>query len=368
MSNEPKSRLPSLSAVTAGFMFACILVGAAIVFKVIDDRMLSFQEASLRTAVETRVRGVQTAFAASLYREWTNLETLGRSLAVSQPEEIQDDLSTLVGSGRVVSWAGYAGNDGKVRVASNGLLVGADVSSRPWFQRGLQGNFAGDAHEAVLLAAKLPAPESGEPLRFLDLAAPVTGVGQSVTGVLGLHLNLEWAKAYIRELSDALDVDVLIVNPEGRAVISSTNESPSNLDLPSFRRARTGATGVSLELWPDGKNYFVATLPEASYQSLPRFGWSIVARIDANAFSNAASSYSSGLFISLSLLTLLLLLLMSLFIVSFIRPFHHLAVNAKAVADGQNVYPYESRRTSELATIGSAISRLQASADRQDGG
>jgi hypothetical protein len=139
MSNEPKSRLPSLTAVTAGFMFACTLVGAAIVFKVEDDRMVGFQEASLRTAVETRARGVQTAFAASLYREWINLETLGSSLAVSQPEEVQDDLSTLVGSGRVVSWAGYAGNDGKVRVASNGLLVGADVSSRPWFQRGASG-------------------------------------------------------------------------------------------------------------------------------------------------------------------------------------------------------------------------------------
>lgn len=161
MSNEPKSRLPSLSAVTAGFMFACILVGAAIVFKVIDDRMLSFQEASLRTAVETRVRGVQIAFAASLYREWTNLETLGRSLAVSQPEEIQDDLSTLVGSGRVVSWAGYAGNDGKVRVASNGLLVGADVSSRPWFQRGFRATSPGMRTKRFFLRLNFLLPKVG---------------------------------------------------------------------------------------------------------------------------------------------------------------------------------------------------------------
>lgn len=345
-------------------MLVCLLVGAAIVFNVVNDKVRSFQELSLRTAVETRARGVQTAFAASLYREWANLEILAKSLAVTDPGNIQDDLSTLVGTGQIISWAGYAGNDGGVQVASNGLLAGADVSARPWFQQGLQGDFAGDAHEAVLLASKLPALENGEPLRFLDMAKPIASPSQTAAGVLGLHLNLEWAKTYVKELSQALNVGVFIVNPEGTAVISSEEQSLLNLDLPSLGRARTGATGVSLEVWPDGKNYFVATLPEASYRTLPKFGWSIVAKIDANAIREPASSFSSQLLFNLALLCLFLLILTSLFIVSFIRPFHHLANSAKAVADGEDVYPYESYRTSELATIGSAISRMQANMDR----
>jgi len=361
-----KSRLPSLTLITIGFMLVCLLVGAAIVFNVVNDKVRSFQELSLRTAVETRARGVQTAFAASLYREWANLEILAKSLSVTEPANIQDDLSTLVGTGQIISWAGYAGSDGRVQVASNGLLRGEDVSTRPWFQQGLQGDFAGDAHEAVLLASKLPALENGEPLRFLDMAKPIAGADQTVAGVLGLHLNLEWAKTYVKELSNALNVGVFIVNPEGTAVISSEEQSLLNMDLPSLGRARTGATGVSLEVWPDGKNYFVATLPEASYRTLPKFGWSIVARIDANAISEPASSFSSQLLFNLAMLCLFLLVLTSLFIISFIRPFHHLANSAKAVADGEDVYPYESYRTSELATIGSAISRMQANMDRPD--
>jgi hypothetical protein len=360
MSKVSASRAPSLAVVTAGFVLLGLLIGSAIVFNAIDDRMRAYQEASLRTAVETRARGLQTAFAASLHREWTNLESLSRPLAVGDPKEVQDDLSTLVGQGHIISWAGYATNDGTVQVASNGLLVGANVGSRPWFQRGLQGNFAGDAHEAVLLAAKLPQPASGEPLRFLDLATPIPGIGGSTAGVLGVHLNLEWAKAQVRALAEALDIDVFIVNPEGSAVISSVEGEYSNLDLASFRRARSGATGVGLESWPDGNSYFVATLPEATYLNLPKFGWSIVARISADAISQPAQSFSTGLMFNLAVFGALLLLLTLLFIVSFIRPFHHLALNAKAIANGEDVYPYESARTSELATIGSALATLQA--------
>jgi hypothetical protein len=345
-----------------------MLIGAVIVFNVVDGRMRDYQEASLRTAVETRARGVQTAFAASLYREWTNLEALSRPLAVENPKEVQDDLSTLVGSGHIISWAGYATSDGTVQVASNGLLVGANVGSRPWFHRGLQGSFAGDAHEAVLLAAKLPQPASGEPLHFLDLATPIPGVGGSTAGVLGIHLNLEWAKAQIRQLANVLDIDLFIVNPEGKAVISSVEGEFSNPNLASFRRARSGATGVGLEAWPDGNNYFVATLPEAAYRDLPKFGWSIVARISADSVSQPAKSLSTALVFNLAAFGSLLLLLTLLFIVSFIRPFHHLAINAKAVADGEDVYPYESARTSELATIGNALATLQSKVINADEG
>jgi hypothetical protein len=344
------------------------MIGVTIVFNVVDGRMRDYRETGLRTAVETRAQGVQTAFAASLYREWTNLEYLSGALGVGNPEDVQDDLSTLVGNGQIISWAGYATTDGTVQVASNGLLVGANVGQRPWFQRGLQGSFAGDAHEAVLLAAKLPQPASGEPLRFLDLATPITDVGGSTAGVLGIHLNLEWAKDQIRQLADALDVDLFIVNPEGKAVISSLPGEFSNLDLASFRRARSGASGVGLEVWPDANSYFVATLPEASYLNLPKFGWSIVARISADAISKPARNFTAGLMFNLAVFGVLLLLLTLLFIVAFIRPFHHLAINATAVANGEDVYPYESSRTSELATIGNALARLQSKAIDTDEG
>jgi diguanylate cyclase len=43
---------------------------------------------------------------------------------------------------------------GKVEVAANKLLEGADVSARPWFIHG-ETSYLGDVHKAVLLAKKL---------------------------------------------------------------------------------------------------------------------------------------------------------------------------------------------------------------------
>ena len=54
----------------------------------------------------------------------------------------------------------------------DGMLVGGDVSERPWFQGALKGSFLGDVHAAKLLAKLLPAPADGEPLRFIDSLHP----------------------------------------------------------------------------------------------------------------------------------------------------------------------------------------------------
>ncbi|MFX6804024.1 hypothetical protein ABTH20_21455, partial [Acinetobacter baumannii] len=69
------------------------------------------------------------------------------------------------------AWIGLANPEGIVQVATNGLLEGASVAQRPWFQEGSKGEYSADFHPAVLLAQKLP-PQSN-PWRFVDLSAPV---------------------------------------------------------------------------------------------------------------------------------------------------------------------------------------------------
>ncbi|WP_245515484.1 cache domain-containing protein [Rhizobium deserti] len=356
------STAPPLSIITLAFVLLSMSVGIALAYKVINDRIQSLQEADLRRAVETRLSGVQTALGQALYREWTGLSALVPPLSSTAPSDLQDELTVLAGRGDIISWAGYASSDGIVRSASNGLLVGASVSARPWFQRGLRGSFAGDAHEAVLLASKLPPSPNGEPVRFLDLATPIKDDMGNVAGVLGIHINLEWAALLIKQLANSLAVDVFIVNPAGEVVISSAQGSYSGLQLASFRKARAGVAGVDIETWPDGQLYYTATLPEASYRDLPKFGWSIVARIGADAAIMPARSLSAGLMFDLAVFGLLLLLLAMLFIVAFIQPFRRLAKNAEAIAEGDDVYPYESGRTSELAMIGASLARLQSRA------
>jgi hypothetical protein len=352
-----------LAAITLTFVLITALMGLFIAYQVIGDRARSFEQASLRRAVETRARGVQVALAQAMYREWSNLTAIRQQFVVMAPQEMQVLLNSLAGTTDTISWAGYASNDGKVVAASNGLLVNADVGSRPWFQRGLKGDFAGDFHEAVLLAQKLPAPVDGSPLRFLDFAMPIAGQNGSVAGVVGLHLNALWAERLVRELAATMDIDVFIVNSEGRAVVATDGGDYANLDLASFSAARSGASTTQLEIWPDGRSYFTATLPEASYRDLPKFGWNIIARISADNVLQPARAMSVDLLVRLTGFGLLLLIMTVLFIVWYIRPFGHLAKNAEALAQGEDIYPFESNRTRELSLIGAALANLQASAN-----
>lgn len=353
---------PSLAFITMAFVFTGAVIGLAMAYVLINERGRVYEAARLTSAVEVRMRGVQTAVAQSLHREWRHLLEVRRKLAVLRPQDLQTQLDTLVGGGSVVSWAGYAQSDGTVVAASGGLLVGESVEQRPWFREGLRGTFAGDAHEALLLAAKLPPQADGAPPQFLDLAAPVVDADGSAIGVLGLHLNVAWAQRLLNELAASMAVDIFVVGADGAVVASSTGEQPPTLDLPSFRMARSGLSGSGVETWPDGRTYFTTTVPELSYADLPRFGWNLVARIDGEYAALPARILSRDLMLRLVGFALILALLTLLFIVAFIRPFAELARNAADIAEGRDVYPLESHRTRELGMIGAALARLQSAA------
>lgn len=353
------SSAPSLQVVTISFVIATTLISCFVGYYVLNKRIGSFQNAGLARAVETRAAGAQLALGQALYGEWIRLRSAAQQASLLTPLEFQQRLNTMT-SGGSVSWAGYARNDGTVLAASNGVLVNADVSSRPWFKQGLEGNFAGDVHEAVLLASKLPRPESGEPLRFLDMAVPVAGTGDSVDGVLGIHLDFAWARGIVQQMAEALQVDLFIVNSAGETVMSTADGDFGALDLASYRAARTGASSVHVETWPDGRSYFTATVPERGIKDLPRFGWSVIARIDASTALGGSKTFAAQLMQSLLAYAVFIILVTSLFIAIFIRPFSRLARNAVSVAEGHDTYPFESRRTRELAMMSAALARLQS--------
>jgi len=93
---------------------------------------------------------------------------------------------------RHYAWIGYADATGLVSAAGGGLLEGERVDSRPWFAEARHGPYVGEVHEAVLLAKKLPASNTAEPLRFVDFAAPVRSREGEVVGVVAAHANWAW--------------------------------------------------------------------------------------------------------------------------------------------------------------------------------
>ncbi|MDX1668765.1 MAG: PAS domain-containing protein, partial [Limnobacter sp.] len=89
-----------------------------------------------------------------------------------------------------VVWSGFADLDGKVVYATQGLLEGADVSKRPWFQSGKSGPSVLDVHDALLLASKLPARD--DQYKFIDIAVPVYNQSRQLAGVLAIHFDWSW--------------------------------------------------------------------------------------------------------------------------------------------------------------------------------
>lgn len=347
---------PSLSRAVYGFVVLNALLAAAGAWLVVDQRQAELRQIALAEAVRTRAQGIELDFARTLHREWRKARTIAQDIASRDASSVRTSLDLVVGDNSQVSWAGIAALDGTVTVASGGLLEQQNVSSRPWFQRGLTGDFAGDVHKAVLLADLLPSSEGGQ-RQFLDLATPIKDSQGRVTGVLGLHLDYSWAQAHLAETARALQLDAFIVDRTGTVMMATTDVVERSLDLPSMRAATAGAARAALETWPDGVTYQTAVIPQVGYSDLPSFGWSLVARIDNNAM--AASSVSGTLVLFFAGFGLVLAVTTFVFVQAFVRPLQRLASSARSILAGEETYPYEAISTAEARTLSAAVARLQ---------
>ena len=358
--------LPSLLTLQRAF-FGFIAVGialfAGLTVWLVVDRTQAYQTDALERAVEVRTRGVALDFARALHGDWRALSHIGAQAATADNDALRSLLDAAVGDGARISWAGLAGLDGTVRAASGGMLEGADVAARPWFQHGLAGAFAGDVHGALLLNELLGGSEV-DPIRFIDLAQPVTDAADDPRGVLGFHIDFDWAERFLEESAQALEMDLFLVSRAGEVIIATDGTDPGRPDLASMRAAAAGLAMTGAETWPDGRRYHTATVPQVSHGDLPSFGWRMVGRVAPDAVTGrraAAAEVVSG---GLAAVTALVALLALIFARLFLAPFARLADSAEEIADGNDVYPHEVRRTAEQARLSAALARLQS---RRDG-
>lgn len=312
-------------------------------------------------AVQTRSNALAAFVSRSLYEQWRSIEQQADRLSPSaDPEGLQVAVETLAAGNPKSSWVGIARADGTVVAASGGLLVGENVASRPWFGEGLKGAFAGDVHEAVLLA-RLLENESGEPLRFIDFSAPIRNPDGSVWGVLGAHLNWQWVRDLVGQASDRLAVDTFIVNTAGSVILTTGPADESLKDLAIFRSAALALPGSSQEVWPDGRTYYAVTLAEPGYETLPPFGWSYVFRLDPTFVYGAADRFTTELLFSAILGLCAAVLLLALLVGFFTRPLRALVEAVQSLSRGEAVgYHRERTRYRELSILSDAIAKLQS--------
>ncbi|MBU8537497.1 HAMP domain-containing protein [Falsiroseomonas tokyonensis] len=357
-------RLPFTLGIRSGIFVLCALaslicggilvVTAAGVARTVTDR---------ESTTILRVLGDEVArqLARSLYVQWRELEGLVR-FAQSTPDRdtLRLRLDTIAALNERYAWIGVARPDGQVVVATGRNLEGESVAQRPWFRAGLQGPFAGDVHEAVLLQ-RLIAPNAAEPLRLIDFAAPLRRADGTITGVIGSHVAWSAVREVVREALQDTGRDVLLVSREGTVLIGPPDLEGRNLSLPSILAARQGATRSGVETWPDGEAYVTAVIAPIAYRNLPSFGWSLVLRQRADAAAAPARAITQRLGLSFIAVAAVALCGSLVLGAAVARPLRRLRNAATALADGSLDGPVpDLRGYSEVRAIADSLARLQA--------
>lgn len=366
---EPRADLPSLTLSRSlyGFVFVALILAGLVGGLSLTTRLRGVVDDSLDELVRIRTSAAVEMLLRSLYSDWQDLDHTAQMLGRNNLSGAQALIEGMRGSGDHISWVGYANANGIVELATDGLLVGKDVSERPWFRNGLSGRVAEDVHDAVLLSQEL-APDAEEPMRFIDLAIPIVSQSNGTLGVLGLHIDAAWFEQMLNEISASLAIDLFLLNPDGNVSFSSTGETREAFNPELSRAARAGSALAARVTWPDGAQYFSSVVPEVGYKSLPNFGWRAIGRLSPETFRPQINDLAWKIGTTLVIVTLVLFGAARVYVYSFLRPLERLAEEAGHVASGKALYPLETRSTREAARLSTALALIQAARVNEDDG
>ncbi|MDD2609196.1 MAG: diguanylate cyclase [Giesbergeria sp.] len=206
--------------------------------------------------------------------------TLYRRAPLDSPE-FRPSLERLKQSYPHYSWIGLADAEGQVRAATSNHLLRASVAQRPWFQQGRTGIFTGDLHEALLLAKLLQKPIQGQPIRFIDFAAPVYDDAGVLRGVLAAHAHWQWAGDVLQVVrprnAEELGLDLFIVNRNNEVIYPEN--IPTALKVPTPEQLRQPETGY-FHNWGQEQGTLYLTASAAIQNPVPAtpLEWRVVAR------------------------------------------------------------------------------------------
>lgn len=257
------------------------------------------------------------------------------------------------------AWMGVADADGRVRQAVNGLLVNQSVKERPWFQAGMRGAYTGDPHEAVLLAKLLPGNATGEPLRFIDFAAPILNNSGQVIGVLGAHAHWSWVTRIVDSAvrkGTMAQVEALIVDHDGKVLYPEQLMGERLPNLPTSQEENSKTPG-----WSVGNGYLtsVVAVPTPSGTSL---AWYIAVRQPLDIALQPARVLLYKLLLLGVLAAIAFGLVAYYLALSLSRPIEQLAKSAKQVQDKQPgaTFPLD-HPVREIAQLGQSIQGMTQS-------
>ncbi len=262
------------------------------------------------------------------------------------------------------AWIGVADSRGMVIAAHGDVLKGKDVSQRPWFQQGLQHPFLGDVHSAKLLSELLPPAANGEPLRFIDFAAPLRNSRQEVIGVLGVHADWQWTRDVISrvslqhpQLTDArvfvLDARQQVIHhPDGASAGTAMTRAP--VSRSSAVQAYTDGGGL---------RYVASSATVPSTADTPALGWTIVAMQPESLVLRDVSHVRRKVLLYGAVAGALAMLLAWLFADRFSRPLQRISQAAEQIRAGHRdvAIAIETDSPTELNQLSEVLSGMTAS-------
>ncbi|MEX5668092.1 diguanylate cyclase [Pseudomonas neuropathica] len=253
------------------------------------------------------------------------------------------------------AWMGVTDAEGKVHQAVNDLLVGQSVQQRPWFQAGMRGEYTGDPHEAVLLAKMLPGLPNGEPLRFIDFAAPIRNADGQVIGVLGAHAHWSWVTRIVESAAfshknSTPDIEALIIDHDGKILYPE-----------ALAGQQLAAMDSKLQGWTAGNGFLTSmvTVPTPSSTAL---SWSIAVRQPLETALQPARLLMYKLLL-LGVVAAVLFGLVAYYLALYLsRPIEQLAHSARQVQNKQPGAQFPLQHpVREIAQLGQSIDAMTQS-------
>ncbi|WP_232631803.1 sensor histidine kinase [Methylobacterium sp. Leaf118] len=269
----------------------------------------------------------------------------------------------------------FADPAGRIVATSNGLLEGADVSRRDYFLAGREGPFVGDVHDAMLLAKVLPR-DTDEPLRLLDLSAPVHAPDGSLAGVVAAHLDWTWARETVSAFEGSLTrqragTEILLLSREGTVLHGPPDLIRRTLPGTTLAGARPlGGSGEGPRIgpWPDGpKPYLFATEHTRGLRDYPGLGWTIAARVEADRALAPVRELSRTITVS-GLLVALTGSLMTWWLAGRLaRPLNAVRAQADRLGRGEPLARLPGTAVADINDIGAALEAASGELARRDG-
>ncbi len=335
-------------------------IGWALLLVVLPASLIAGRLVATQTerAARTHTQRLMTQFtiqvnhglATSLHTRLAIVQTSADQIAASGelgPAPLRRHLDVVRARFPEFVWLGVVDAGGTVVAATEGLLQGESIAQRPWVTAGRNGAYLGDLHPAVLLASHLPRSADGEPLRIIDVAAPIRRGDGEVPRVVGAYLSWLWIEQLRSELQRSLDAD----SPLELVLVARDGTVLAGAPAWIGRNARAG-----VDLSEAGR--YIVGRHDRGRDPGTGLGWSIVVRQSSQAALEQARERGRAAFATV-LAAGLLAALAALGVTRWLmRRLGRLSAQADAIRQGARSRIEVPRGRDEVSAIGATIAAL----------